>query len=672
VPPAGSKVLVRAGHQVTYDVSSDAVIRSVHVAGTLSFAPDRDTRLDVGLLIVRPGEDLSETGIGTAPGAAGEAHEHHHHDAGNASGPRPALEIGTADRPIDANHTALIRLTYVDGMDKDTCPALVDSGGRMDLFGAAMNRTWVKLGTTAKANDATLALAEPVSGWKAGDKLIVVTTAFPDFFVKDKPAIEGAVKDRSETEERTIKSIDGKTITLDAPLKHEHVVINNGEWAGEVANLSRNVIIESADPKGVRGHTMYHRGSTGSIAYAEFRHLGKEGALGRYPIHFHQVGDSMRGSSVIGASVWDSGNRWVTIHGTDYLVIRDVVGYQSIGHGFFCEDGTEVYNTFDRNLAVQAMLGKTLPQQVLAFDKNDGGGFWWANSENSFTRNVAAECDQHGFRYEVIGKSDKFAFDPVLEIRQADGSKKPVDVRTLPFIRFDDNEAHSQRRFALNLGGMRALSGKDDYKDPSTAGSSKPVFDDDKVKGGDVGGVGPDRAHPFVIRNFKAWTSHWSFHSGTPSVTVDGLHTYDSNYGIWRCNARLAEFKNMSFEKTRRKDLFMNFGGNSSLPDDYDKFLGPKDDFAPVTVVTRVQRTSSGDLKVSGTTSDNGEVTKVLVNGKPAKPTAANFAQWEITLGGADAQAAKITAGGTDKAGNTEKTPHELTLDAKPAVAVVR
>src|SRR5689334_3736999 len=42
VPPAGAKVLVRAGHRVTYDVNSDAVLRSVHVAGMLSFAPDRD------------------------------------------------------------------------------------------------------------------------------------------------------------------------------------------------------------------------------------------------------------------------------------------------------------------------------------------------------------------------------------------------------------------------------------------------------------------------------------------------------------------------------------------------------------------------------------------------------------------------------------------------------
>ena len=190
-----------------------------------------------------------------------------------------------------------------------------------------------------------------------------------------------------------------REITLDEPLEHEH--LGTGEYRGEVANLSRNVVVESADPSGVRGHTMYHRDSAGAISYAEFRHLGKEGVLGRYSLHFHLVGDTMRGSYVIGASIWDSGNRWLTIHGTNYLVVRDCVGYRSVGHGFFLEDGTEVYNVLDRNLAVGARRGKPLPKQVLPFDANDGAGFWWANSLNTFTRNVACENGDYGFRYEA-------------------------------------------------------------------------------------------------------------------------------------------------------------------------------------------------------------------------------------------------------------------------------
>src|SRR5438552_11940194 len=115
------------------------------------------------------------------------------------------------------------------------------------------------------------------------------------------------------TEERIIRAIDGTRLTLSAPLEHEH--LGTGLYRGEIANLSRNVIVESAEPKKERGHTMYHRHSAGSISYAEFRHLGKEGVLGRYSLHYHLVGDTMRGSSFVGASIWDTANAWLPIHG---------------------------------------------------------------------------------------------------------------------------------------------------------------------------------------------------------------------------------------------------------------------------------------------------------------------------------------------------------------------
>src|SRR5436853_337825 len=60
VPGTGSRVQVRTGDKVTYDVKSNVVIRLIHVAGTLTFAPDRDTRLDVGLITIRPGDEASE------------------------------------------------------------------------------------------------------------------------------------------------------------------------------------------------------------------------------------------------------------------------------------------------------------------------------------------------------------------------------------------------------------------------------------------------------------------------------------------------------------------------------------------------------------------------------------------------------------------------------------
>src|SRR5262245_8815373 len=63
IPTAGARVQVRTGHNVVYDVHSDRALRSIHVAGTLSFARDRNTRLDVGLIKIQPGDDASENGF---------------------------------------------------------------------------------------------------------------------------------------------------------------------------------------------------------------------------------------------------------------------------------------------------------------------------------------------------------------------------------------------------------------------------------------------------------------------------------------------------------------------------------------------------------------------------------------------------------------------------------
>jgi hypothetical protein len=621
VPGAGDRVLVRAGHLVTYDVRSDAVLRSVHVAGTLAFAPDRNTRLEVGLIKVQPSEACTEEGFDCdahpAPPAPGK--------------PRPALEVGSPHRPVEPGRTALIRLHHVKGMDRESCPAIVCCGGRMDFHGAPLSRTWLKLGSAAKKGDVEVELAEAVRGWRPGHRVILTATTRQNKRLK---TFRPSVRDNTKTEVRLVKAIRGNKLTLDRPLAFDHVAA--GKYRGEVANLSRNVVIESADPKGERGHTMYHRHSAGSISYAEFRHLGKPGVLGRYSLHYHLAGDTMRGSSVVGASVWDSGNRWLTIHGTNYLVVRDCVGYQSLGHGFFLEDGTEVYNVLDRNLAVQALATRPLPKQVLPFDKNDGSGFWWANSLNTFTRNVAAECDEYGYFFQATKTAE---FHPVLPVQQPDGSRKRVDVRTLPFVRFEDNEAHCQRRHAFNLGGGVP------FGPPN------------------VGGVGPDLAHPFVIRNMRLWNVHWAFHPVSPSVLVDGMDIYQADYGLWRPVYKGHAYRGLTMD---RIDVHKEFAASGVRPKD-GAAPALTDDLPPATVITFAGAPRAGKVLVRGTTSDNGTVRRVLVNGREARATAANFAQWEATIEHAGAGPLKVTAHAEDAAGNVEKRPHVVVVPAEPS-----
>ncbi len=621
VPAAGVKVLVREGHTVVYDVRSEQAIRSLHIGGVLTFATDKDTRLDVGLIKIQPGADTREEGFDC---------DAHLADL-DPSKPRPALEVGTAQKPIAGGRTALIRLVYMAGMDRQSCPAIVCCGGRMDFHGAAMNRTWVKLGSAVKAGDRDVTLAEAVTGWRVGDRVILTATTRQN---KVKKTFRPSTRDDSQTEERIIQAINGAKLTLDKPLSHDHVC--TGDYRAEVANLSRNVVVESANPAEARGHTMYHRGSVGSIGYAEFRHLGKQDVLGRYSLHYHLVGDTMRGSSVIGASIWDSGNRWLTIHGTNYLVVRDCVGYQSIGHGFFMEDGTEVYNVLDRNLAVQAYIGKPLPKQILPYDKNDGSGFWWANSLNAFTRNTACECDEYGYFFQATQTAE---FDPVLNVQQPDGSRKKVDIRTLPFLRFEDNESHCQRRHGFNLGGGVP------FGPPN------------------VNGVGPDERHPFVIRNMKLWNVHWAVHPVSPSVLLDNLDIHNAEYGVWRPVYNRHAYRAVAMDQVPANNRYAFVNGRPDNNEkDFPRPLAPVDDLPPITVMTHVGPVTGGKVLVRGTTADNGTVKKVVVNGKEARALSPNFAEWEVELTGVAAGALKLTAHAEDAAGNVEKRPHVLVV----------
>jgi hypothetical protein len=619
LPRGGDRVQVRAGHVLVFDIETTEPIRSIHVAGTLRFDPERDTRLDVGLIKIQAGDDPGESGFDCEDHVKGTGTE----------AERAVLEVGTAIRPIASGHKALIRLALVKGLDPENCPAIVCCGGRMDLHGAPMRRSWVKLGATAAKGTTEVVLLEPVDGWRVGDRVIVTATHRPK--VPDQGKVQRAGR-KFETEERTIRSIDGTKLTLESPLAYRHSA--SGEYRGEIANLSRNVIVESAEPAAARGHTMYHRYSSGSISYAEFRHLGKAGSLGKYSLLFHRVGDTMRGASVVGASIWDSGNRWLTIHGTNSLVVRDCVGYRSVGHGFFLEDGTEVENILDGNLAVQAHEGSPLAGQVFSFDRNEGAGFWWVNSFNAFMRNVAVECDQYGFRYEAPLAKD---FNGTLTIRGADDMRRAVDVRTLPFLRFEGNEAHSQGRYGFNLGGGPGVG---------------------EAPG--VGDAGPDKAHPFVIRGLRVWESHWAFSPAAPSVVLEKVDITRCDFGLWRPQYERHAYRDVKFYQTAW--AYYGETGNRPDPREFPGPLAPVDDRPPVTVITSVGRLESGRLVVRGAAVDGGSIKVVRVNGQPARSAGPNYSQWEVVLERVAPGVLELCAQSEDEAGNVEKRPHRASF----------
>jgi hypothetical protein len=155
-----------------------------------------------------------------------------------------------------------------------------------------------------------------------------------------------------------------------------------------------------------------------------------------------------------------------------------------------------------------------LPKQVLPFDGNDGAGFWWANGRNSFTRNVACENDQYGYHFEIAKRSN---FNPELNTLQPNGERARVDVRKIPFLRFEDNESHSEGLYSFNFG--------DDVN----------------------GSVGGDREHPFIARNLRAWETHYVMRPNLSHFLLDGLTVSNGVYGIYHPDYDAHVYRNISF-----------------------------------------------------------------------------------------------------------------------------
>src|SRR5262249_45093950 len=152
-------------------------------------------------------------------------------------------------------------------------------------------------------------------------------------------------------------------------------------------------------------------------------------------------------------------------------------------------------------------------------------------------------------------------FDPSLKVLQPDGRRKRVDVRTLPFVRFEDNTAHCQRRHAFNLGGGAP------FGPPNVAG------------------VGPDEKHPFIIKNTRLYNVHWAFHPVSPWVLVENMDIQDGDYGVWRPVYDRHAYGKLRFLNVPEQ---LKYAFESSGPrpksDGFPRPLEPVDDLPPITV----------------------------------------------------------------------------------------
>jgi len=187
-----------------------------------------------------------------------------------------------------------------------------------------------------------------VKNWQRGSEILITSPGSTEDF-------------ENCDEENKIQRIDGVFIHLEEPMKCFHQGFNNNDdvISSHVVVLDRNVVIRSDDLKN-RGSVNFFHSSYGYVKYGEFKDLGPKNVLGRYPIHFHHMQDTSRGIEVEGNSVLNSDNRWITIHDSNGIIVKNNVGYSAIGHGFFLEAGNEFDNVFDHNIGIKTLRGNLI------------------------------------------------------------------------------------------------------------------------------------------------------------------------------------------------------------------------------------------------------------------------------------------------------------------------
>jgi len=177
--------------------------------------------------------------------------------------------------------------------------------------------------------------------------------------------------------------------------------------AVEVCLLSRNVLIIGADDDVANekhgGHfiILQSPGVVQVVEGVEFRRMGQQGNMGKYPIHYH-LGQNSPGSILAKNTIRDSFQRCLVIHNTHNVTISWNIAYDTFGHCFMTEDGIEQDNLFEFNLGANTHI---MPDEgVLSIAESDmfASTFWISSPTNMFLNNVAAGSEDTGFWYEML------------------------------------------------------------------------------------------------------------------------------------------------------------------------------------------------------------------------------------------------------------------------------
>ena len=315
--------------------------------------------------------------------------------------------------------------------------------------------SWLRLNATlqGKAGETSLQVSGMPSDWKPNDNIVVTSTDYlPGHAEQLQIGTTGVVGSTVNLNGVVQNPHWGQTYSLanvpcldppdyNAPnceigpalLPNQSPADRNLDVRAAVGLLSRSIRIvsdgaaantslpSSAPDSYFGGHTIVRQGFLSyQVQGVEFYQLGQGGAIGHYPVHFHMAPTTPTGTYVKDSSVWDSMTRWMTIHATQQVTLARNVGYKSIGHGYYLEDGTETDNVLNTNLGVFARAAVLNPQNdrsvpgILAAPVSapvyDGSQpifsdwqfptvFWIMNGWNEFQYNFASSAGTCGVCY---------------------------------------------------------------------------------------------------------------------------------------------------------------------------------------------------------------------------------------------------------------------------------
>ena len=298
--------------------------------------------------------------------------------------------------------------------------------GRISIHGQRFYRTWTRLALTAKPGDNVIMLQDNVN-WMPGQEIILVTTAIKDS--REWHRNEIAIVKKVVLNPRTGV---GAAVFVTKALSAQHLATSG--YQGEVGLLTRMIKIqgdagsEPTDPDplnclssqsnfgdkavpcpnsqltGYGGHIIVYEGGKGYVEGVELYRMGQTNVMGRYPMHFHLLGESCRDCYFRDSSVHRSYYRCISIHGTHYTQVSENVAYDVTGFCYYLEDGIEHDNRIEFNLGAHIhMIGPEPPsgpsQTTATYTRSDtlnlpadvtASAFYITNIQNYIVGNAAS------------------------------------------------------------------------------------------------------------------------------------------------------------------------------------------------------------------------------------------------------------------------------------------